>query len=257
MNGAQMTLLGGIISVVGVVLSLWGAYKSSKSDEVWQGTIGEKTTLILESNTNRSKADQKLIQLREDNLKRELQRNLSEVNVDQILENANNIRSASSDLERAQQEEFINNRAELIKIAKPIFTFVQDYAVAFTEEIEKKGLVKKKAYHFIEEESQIGIPSQAGTFFSVTTVEDKLFYVNWHNKPLLGSNSMVIQIAMGGKSHIEPIEIDVENGCTITFLDKTKFNISPSQMNNTDKLKSLADAIVRVLNESFTFQLSS
>jgi len=32
MNGSQLTLLGGIISDAGVGLSLWGSYKSSKTD---------------------------------------------------------------------------------------------------------------------------------------------------------------------------------------------------------------------------------
>jgi lipopolysaccharide export LptBFGC system permease protein LptF len=252
MNGAQLTLLGGIISFVGVALSLWGAYKSSQSDEIWQRKMDDKTTILLESNTDRSKADQKIIDIREENLKAEMRRNFSKVNVDQILENSGNIENASNKLKHAKQEKKDNNHAELIKIAKPIFSAFEEYVVNFTQKLEDKGLVKKKINQFSDSYANLGKPNHGGTFFSVTTTNDKRYSTNWQNRQVQKSNIVIIMIQIHGT---EPITIDIETGCTITFIDKNKFNLSPKQMNDKKNLKLFVKAMSRVLNESFTLQL--
>lgn len=249
-NGATLTLIGGIISAIGVLISLYGAYKSSNSDEEWQRKMDDKTTTILDIGTDRTKADEALIEIREANFRRELDRNFSNVDIDQIIENAQNLEETGNELEMAKLQKSINKHAELVKIVRPILTVVTEQTVNIINALEKKGVIREKKIQFAVDKDWWLRGS--GDLIQAKTNNRKHIFIGYQPSFENGKYMKSARISFG---HSITSQVNLEQGFTLPFLDGTTFNIKPKEMNSTENQKLLVAAVTRALNESITVQL--
>src|SRR5690625_1888396 len=247
-NGSTLTLIGGIISAIGILISLYGAYKSSVADENWQKKMDSKTTTILESATDRSKADEALMSIREANFKKELARNFSNVNVDQIIENAQNIEDTKIELERAKLDKLTNKKAEFVKLLRPILLLFTEQMVNILVALENKGYIIHKDIQFsVDKDWWL---RGGGDLIQAKTKNNRHIHLGY--QPTFSENNLTAEIYIPG---LQSSNINFKTGFTLRFLDGSTFNMSPKEINDSKTQKMVVAAISRAMNETITFQL--
>lgn len=249
-NGHTLTLIGGLISAIGVLISIYGAYISSNSGEEWQKGMDEKTTTILDMGTNPTKAEEKLMEIREENFLKELERNFSNIDIDQILENAENLKDAGKQLELAKLQNNLNEHTKFIKFLRPILVLFNENFKNIIDALDSKGMIREKKYQFSTEKDWW--LKGGGSLIQARTTNEKFLSIDYQPLNSPGEFISNAQIRIPG---LKTAYVDLESGLTINFIDETVFTLKPEDMNNVDKQNLLIGAINRAVNESMTYQL--
>lgn len=257
-SGQLISLIGGILALLGSLVALFGSYLSSTEETKFRDNLENKTTAILDSQSDKSIAASKILEMRQQNFStvRDLvKRNDQSKNV---VDNAKSLGEAKKELKTAKEQSLKALQEKYEKILIPVLKLFADEFFEQLEEIEEEGFnFEKKLYQF-KPNSDWALNSP-GSLIHAKTHDGFTLYMNC-SPPKFNQNTTPPSISATSQPHLpgvnnvsiglERIEINFDGNPQNIFL------LNTSSIDAKDKQIELVNAVKKAVRMSISHQLA-